>query len=117
MNLDEPKSRSRAADCLMDWDSSEGTIVLNFSRMPLSKLVQLRRLNEGLDVETCYNWVEAMVSTVGALNSYLGRSYVQSVAQGRGFTVKVEPANVANRNKVASAIESFLTSRTGLSVA
>ena len=117
MNLLDPQPRNRDADCVMHWDGDNDTVILDFGRMPLNKLIQLRQLNEGLNATTCFSWTEAMVSTVSAIFDYFGANVFAEVAQGKDFTIRVKLAESTHPNSAGKLLERFLTTRSGLSVA
>ncbi len=65
-------------------------IVLDFSSLPVGKMVDLLRLTNP-DATECTNWIPAMVSVSGALFQRF-KDDVESVGHGGSFLVHVSPA-------------------------
>ncbi len=74
----------------VEHEGDTSVIVLDFSSLPLGKLLNLRRFREPNATE-CTNWILAMVSVGDALFSRF-KDDVESVTQGKGFCIRILPA-------------------------
>lgn len=72
-------------------------ITLDFSGMPLSRLVALHRLNVGMNAKNCDSWTDASTSAMTALTGYLDQELNAVISAGNDFTIVIrvgDPSSV-----------------------